>query len=546
MKGLAQFHFRRTVFDVPLLLFLISAAWGAWLAPNKVAGWGKFSLIVAGVALYYIIIQTPEWFQVRVGRNWVPFYWLLLLIPSATTVCFLLTNGPWGYLIQPNQAAGIIAAFLPLQIAALRVKKPLSVPMGVAVTLLSLSGLGLLVSRARGGWLVLLVAAIGWILYEVSDHLESRGYASPALYLRRSFWVIVLVVWGLVILVTLLATPLNAWLDGFDSGRLDLWRNSLALASDYPLSGLGLANFEMAYSSYVMMLHVSFLKHAHNLLLDVWLEQGVLGLVAVLWLFATAVLTKRTAESYWQRPALFSIAIILLHGAVDDGMYGYGGSGTLLLFVPFALLARPVANMSGSTPPPVKAPVGLSLRLARYLPALVLFALAALLLTIWQPTLQANLGALAQTRAELSIYRWPEWPIQDALRRSSEVDLTPALARYRTTLALDADNVTANRRMGQIELSWGEYEAARKHLETAYAAAPDQRATRQMLGEVYALAGEVERAVPLWETLDLGQQQLDIRRWWYEYIGEPQGAARIADAAEKSRMRQPHVTLLKP
>jgi predicted Zn-dependent protease len=153
------------------------------------------------------------------------------------------------------------------------------------------------------------------------------------------------------------------------------------------------------------------------------------------------------------------------------------------------------------------------------------------LLPLSRAAFQADLGALAQTRAELSVYRWPEWPIQDALRRSPEVNLEPAIARYRAALALNPANATANRRLGQIELSRGEYEAARRHLEAAYAAAPEQRATRQLLGEVYAIGGQPVDAAALWGTLDLTAGQLPLRAWWYDSIGETEKAQRIRAAA---------------
>ena len=143
---------------------------------------------------------------------------------------------------------------------------------------------------------------------------------------------------------------------------------------------------------------------------------------------------------------------------------------------------------------------------------------------------QANLGAAAQTQAELSVYRWPQWPIQDAVRRSPDVNLAPAIAHYRAALALDPANVTANRRLGQIELSLGQYPAARRHLEAAYAAAPHQRATRQLLGESYALEGDTERAAALWRTVDVSQGQLKLRQRWYDQIGELQQGARLARA----------------
>ena len=99
--------------------------------------------------------------------------------------------------------------------------------------------------------------------------------------------------------------------------------------------------------------------------------------------------------------------------------------------------------------------------------------MAALLVLLLLPTtraaFQANLGALLQTRAELLPYRWPDWPIQDALRRAPEINLSPAIARYTSALALDPANVTANRRLGQIALSRGDYGTARTYLEAAYA-----------------------------------------------------------------------------
>jgi predicted Zn-dependent protease len=151
---------------------------------------------------------------------------------------------------------------------------------------------------------------------------------------------------------------------------------------------------------------------------------------------------------------------------------------------------------------------------------------------------QANLGAVTQTRAELGVYEWPKWPLQDALRRQTPslpppIDLAPAVARYRAALALDPNNVTANRRLGQIELSQGDTAAARDHLEAAYRAAPDQRATRQLLGESYAIAGDTARAAALWRTVDLGQGQLPLREWWYGAIGETANRLRITQAIQR-------------
>jgi predicted Zn-dependent protease len=116
------------------------------------------------------------------------------------------------------------------------------------------------------------------------------------------------------------------------------------------------------------------------------------------------------------------------------------------------------------------------------------------------------------------------------VRRHEQAALAPAVARFQMALARNPANVTANRRLGQIELSQGQYEEARRHLKAAYAADPEQRATRQLLGESYAISGEVDKAVTLWQTVDVRLGQLLIRKWWYEQIGDQSRAGWIAKA----------------
>jgi hypothetical protein len=91
-------------------------------------------------------------------------------------------------------------------------------------------------------------------------------------------------------------------------------------------------------------------------------------------------------------------------------------------------------------------------------------------------------------------------------------------------------NVTANRRLGQIELALGDIRSARRHLEIAYAAAPQQRATCQLLGEICAISGDAARAVSLWREIDISHGQLDARQWWYDHRGSQQESERMRKA----------------
>jgi len=529
---------RRTDFDWPLLLFFLSAAIGMGLAHDRTAGWSKFWVIVGGLALYDSLVFAPA--QVRLGRRQIAAVRVLLaLLPAVIAGYFLLTNdwparmgklawldplmrwfASWqpvlpGHRLHPNVAGGLMAALLPLQVAAVG-------RAGVGWPLIGLTALGLLMSASRGAWIALAVAVAFWAVWQVWGRPWSRGGRL-----------------GLIVGLALAATfglvlALRLGPELLPRDRLALLRDSLDLGLDYPFTGLGLAGFQMACSSYVLLLHVGHTVHSHNLLLNLWLEQGVLGLAAFLGLLAMAVRAQRAeGRARWSAAALVSLAVIVLHGLVDDAFYG--SRGVLLLFVPFALLARGSASVSALKMAPADVP-GTSQVPGRWgLSLVAVLILGLALLPAVRAMFQANLGAVLQTRAELSVYHWPTYPIQDALRRQAPgspppVDLGPAIARYRAALALDPRNPAANRRLGQIELSLGHYEAARAHLEAAYVAAAGQRATRALLAEAYAVTGDVPRAAALWRTVDLSAGQAALRTWWYTSIGERDAAARIERA----------------
>ena len=273
----------------------------------------------------------------------------------------------------------------------------------------------------------------------------------------------------------------------------------------------------MAYSSYSLLIHVGHTFHAHNLFLNVWLEQGLLGLVALGWLLALAV-WPQPAASAWRGFALASLAVILLHGMVDDVFSGFGGR-IVVLVLPLALLAR---FEVASAPPPARFRFGGA---AHYSAAAVAGVLALLIVTVVgvspvRATFLANLGAVAQSRTELALYHWPEWSVQDELRRALRADLQPAIQYYQAALALDPGNAIANRRLGQIEISFGDYETACGHVQQAYQSAPGQRATRQLMGECDAIVGNLVGAAELWRTIDVSQGQITLRWFWYDYLGD--------------------------
>jgi hypothetical protein len=219
---------------------------------------------------------------------------------------------------------------------------------------------------------------------------------------------------------------------------------------------------------------------------------------------------------------LASLTALVVHGAVDGGLYA--SKAVLLLFVPLGM-AYGLAQKPSVLPEPGAR------RAAPVLVFLAALLAVLLLLPAVRAAVQANIGALDQTRSELAAYRWPLVPLQDVLRRPGGVDLSAAEARFRAALALNPENVTANRRLGQIALANEQRAVARRYLDTAYAFRPSERPTRQMLGELAALDGDTARAADLWRGTAFAGSGLQVRKWWYgSYLGQPEAAEALARA----------------
>lgn len=534
--------------------FLLTGLVAVWAAYDRSSARPAFALIALGLlAATAVVWAGRRWGETALGVMSLG----AALLAGAIGVYFLLAYD-W------STGAGEIALLQRIGLA-IQAQRPVfvlptDINANVAASGLTLTlfiGLGGLAwSIAHKWWTGLVVAGLAWLAGLAALILsQSRGAwlsvgagIAAILYLAlRRRWAdkrglrIILDLLALAVLLALLAffvaavrTPNLASFLGSTQvgnsaiGRATLWRDGLGLISDYPFTGSGLRSTMMVYSTYGLLMHVGFILHMHNLFVQIAVEQGIVALLAFAGLLAAAIANElaatRAARPIWRfsLPAGASLAALMAHGLVDAG--AYASSMALILFLPvgFALAIDPgaVRMRRGWLDWPLVVAV---------------VAIAGLALVVFLPAgrsaLQANLGAVAQTRAELSRYTWPEWPLQDELRRSPEIDLGPVVARYEAALVTNPSNASANRRLAQIELARGDYASARAHVEASYRAAPSHRATRQLLGELYAIDGESERAAEMLATVDTSLNQLDLRIFWYTHIGEQEKADRLKQLA---------------
>lgn len=573
------------------LLYLLTGLVGVWVAYDRGLAVNRFAVLVVGVllaagiawsgrhsktrsltnlslaccfvagALGVYFLVAHDWASV-VYEDFAPFRFAGLFLR------FLLPDVPWLALRNSNRVAGILVILLPLGAAGvMRTRRRRRQTRMAAMVAMAIALGALLMTFSRGGWLGLAVGG-GYAVYlywrfDPTNQSPRKGWGDGVLL---GCGTLLLVAFG----VSVFSPFVVDWLERMGMGgsvlsRIHLWQDSLLLVQDYWLTGSGLNGTEMIYSSYIFLLHVPFLYHAHNLYLQILLEQGVVGLLAFISIIAITGWRLRNALRYAsllerlailsidspadlpadlsavksrasqipyssalrqaRRPhrrnrlfgaaAMGSVVALSVHGMLDSEVYA--SSWAALLFVPvgFAFALPDRSPLLSAAAPGVQVPK-VELNMVAIVPALLVFAL--FLLPGIQSALMANLGAVAQTRAELALYTQGGWPIQDAVRRDNLVDLAPAIRRYELALALNPDNGTARRRLGQIALSQGEYERAQQYLEPAYQRAPEHRVTRQLLGEVYAATGRVAQSAMLWKTVPSEQGQLNLRYLWYQRI----------------------------
>lgn len=529
--------------------FLALGVVNVWAAYDGAVALTRFLLIVAGMATLLAASWLGGRLTLPTTARTLSVMSSLLVIGVAVLYGLWRVGGAGAWLpvtISDNQVAQFLAMALPINLATLwlALRERWVLPAGLGGLAL-LSGVAVLVlSGSRGAGLGLVGATVIAGYFWLRTVVRRRTQRRTTVIWFMDGAMLLLVVAAIALFAMVVASPsLDAQLGisamgGSAFSRIDLWRNSLPLIDDYFFTGSGLGTAAMVYATYAYLLHVPYLFHAHNFYLQVGLEQGVPALLAWLLmigaLFGYAAPLLRFADEIGRTLLLGGIAAVtagLVHGLFEADLY-YSGLAPLFFVAPAALLwcaatvAATVTDAADDDAAPTLTSVfGVAMGVALPLALAVAVPGAP---AHWE----ANLGAVQQTRVELSLYHRPEWSFQDQVRLMKPQLLTPAEALFIAAMTLDPTQPTAHRRMGAILLARNELARAQEHLAAAYAVAPYDRATRQLLGEVLALQGNVGRAVQIWHGLDVSQGQFMVREWWWQAYGQPEQVEKLNDAIQ--------------
>ncbi|HAU65986.1 MAG: O-antigen polymerase [Candidatus Uhrbacteria bacterium GW2011_GWF2_39_13] len=96
--------------------------------------------------------------------------------------------------------------------------------------------------------------------------------------------------------------------------RISQWTETVELLKDHWLLGVGLSGYQTALIPYHQATHFEIFQYPHNILLNIWVELGLLGIVAFL-LLAYHLLT--TPRDPFSTIAFFALVEMTIHGLVD-------------------------------------------------------------------------------------------------------------------------------------------------------------------------------------------------------------------------------------
>ena len=280
-------------------------------------------------------LAIAEFVLGKAGTNWQDTAVFSSLTGRATSL--------WG---NPNVLAEFLLIAFFAALGSLLAQKSVKKRLSMTIALL-LNGAALIFTWSRGAWVAVVVALIAVMLMYSHKSLPFilagvMVFAAALVFLPESF-----------------VTRVQSIVTFSDSStlyRINIWRGSAALIRDVFWSGVGVGEeaFRAAYLPYALS-GIENAPHAHNLVMQILIELGVVGLLVFIIMLvsvARVVFTLFAKCRMKHSVSLLALGVygaflaLLFHGATDYIWYNL--RVYLLFFILIGLLsaARQIGNQT--------------------------------------------------------------------------------------------------------------------------------------------------------------------------------------------------------
>lgn len=278
--------FKRTSFDIPIMIFVILSALSILVSPDKgFSFYNYYNLIGRYMLIYYLVVQnvsTMKQLKTLLGvmlfsSMWVTFYGYYQYVHGIDITSMRWVDGDqfpelktrvFSTLQNPNILAGYLIVMMSLIFGVLCRIKTRNLKIVLSVCFI-LQGICLGLTYCRGAWISLaLVIALYGIFHNRKIFVGLVLLGSCILFFDAS-------------ITERLLSAFNAS-DTSSEMRLALWESTIAMIIDHPFFGIGWGTYWMIYPDYDFYINNPAVKivHAHNMYLNYMAEIGIPGFLS--------------------------------------------------------------------------------------------------------------------------------------------------------------------------------------------------------------------------------------------------------------------------
>jgi putative inorganic carbon (hco3(-)) transporter len=353
----------RNPFTIPALLFVLAGAISVVAAPSFTAGLGLYRAYIIEPILFAFVLMHSATTARRALLVVAGFGVAGVVVGVANSVVVMEALRAHTYdVIQTPPVviyttANALALFLgPLiAVAASLAMYSTDRPARFAsAAFLIIAVPSMLLSFSRGGYLAIAAVVIGLAL----SH-------------RRRVWLLTgtATVGVLVALIPPIFHRISVEFQNVNgttffgrAGRLELWSATLKMLREHPIFGAGLSGFADRVAPFWNPTHPERFIDPHNILLNFWVETGVLGVIAFAWIMVVAFRVTwrgwRASEPDWQSielGVLLALVAIVVHGLVDVPYFKNDLSLQFWALVGLAWAGSREVWLTASSAPPLSA-----------------------------------------------------------------------------------------------------------------------------------------------------------------------------------------------
>lgn len=284
-------------------------------------------LYLAGLFVIHVLSDRVTWEKFLAWSAWVLLFWLVDALIQAVTGHDILgynlipqrLNGVFGSDVKFGVVAPVLFGLL-FEYARSHWGRRIQVTLFVAATVV------VFLAGSRAGWVMFSVLVLAYVM-----RLSAKAGRSPTRLLVAAFVLAVAVLsmayqvsegFKLRVDTTLLIFSGNeADLDRALSKRLPIWRTAVKMFAEHPINGVGARGFRYDYPEHAEP-GDPFLDsvggvgafHAHQLILDVLTETGLIGMAGFLSAMLVLIRSWRLAlesQRRWMFPGGVAVLVAL-------------------------------------------------------------------------------------------------------------------------------------------------------------------------------------------------------------------------------------------